>query len=48
MEPAYLYEMYVVAVCLMLLAFYKHKANIKRLLNGTENKLSVGKHKKEK
>ena len=48
MEPAYLYEMYVVAVCLMLLAFYKHKANIKRLLNGTENKLSVGKHKNEK
>ena len=48
MEPAYLYEMYAVAACLMLLAFYKHKANIKRLLNGTENKLSVGKHKKEK
>ena len=48
MEPAYLYEMYAVVACLMLLAFYKHKANIKRLLNGTENKLSVGKHKKEK
>ena len=48
MEPAYLYEMYAVAACLMLLAFYKHKANIKRLLNGTENKLSVGKHKNEK
>ena len=48
MEPAYLYEMYAVAACLMLLAYYKHKANIKRLLNGTENKLSVGKHKNEK
>ena len=48
MEPAYLYEMYAVAACLMLLAFYKHKSNIKRLLNGTENKLSVGKHKNEK
>lgn len=41
-----LYEMYAVAAFLMVLAFYKHRENIKRLLSGTENKLSVGKHKK--
>lgn len=39
----YVYEMYAVAAFLMLSAFYKHKENIKRLLSGTENKLSVGK-----
>lgn len=43
MESGYLYEMYVIAGFLMLLAFYKHRENIKRLLTGTENKLSVGK-----
>lgn len=41
----YLYEMYAIAAFLMLSAFFKHKANIKRLLSGTENKLSVGKSK---
>lgn len=40
-----LIEMYVIAALLMISAFYKHKENIKRLLNGTENKLSVGKNK---
>lgn len=38
-----LYEMYGIAVFLVLSAFFKHRANIKRLINGTENKLSVGK-----
>lgn len=42
-DNAYLWEMYVVAGLLMLSAFYKHRANIKRLLNGTENKLGSGK-----
>ena len=41
----YLYEMYGIAVFLMALAFFKHRANIKRLMTGTENKLSVGKSK---
>lgn len=41
-----LYEMYVIVFLLTVLAFYKHKENIKRLLNGTENKLSFGKSKK--
>ena len=39
----YLYEMYGIAAFLMLSAFFKHRENIKRLLTGTENKLSVGK-----
>ena len=42
-QPPYLYEMYAVAAFLMLSAFYKHRANIQRLLSGTENKLSFGK-----
>lgn len=42
---AHLMEMYIIAALLMLSAFYKHKENIKRLLAGTENKLSVGKNK---
>lgn len=33
-----LYEMYAIAVFLMISAFYKHRANIKRLMSGTENK----------
>lgn len=38
-----LYEMYAITVGLMLMAFYRHRANIKRLLNGTENKFGAGK-----
>ena len=40
-----LYEMYGIAAFLMVSAFFKHRANIKRLMSGTENKLSVGKSK---
>lgn len=39
----YLWEMYLVAALLMVSAFYKHRENIKRLLNGTENKLGSSK-----
>ena len=42
-KTPYLYEMYGIAAFLMLSAFYKHKANIVRLMNGTENKISIGK-----
>ena len=42
-KPPYRYEMYGIAAFLMLSAFYKHKANIVRLMNGTENKISIGK-----
>lgn len=39
MESMLLYELYGITIFLMLSAFYKHKDNIKRLLNGTENKI---------
>ena len=45
MESVYLYEMYAVAGFLALLAIWKHRANIQRLMNGTENKISFGKKK---
>ena len=45
MTQAHLNEMYVVAACLALLAFYKHRENIKRLLAGTERKTYLH-HKK--
>ena len=38
-----LYEFYVIAVILAALAFYRHRANIKRLLTGTENKTDIRK-----
>ena len=43
-EQIVLNEMYVIAAFLMILAFIRHRANIQRLLNGTENK--IGKSKK--
>ena len=39
----YLHEIYAIAVLLVISAFFKHRENIRRLLSGTENKLSVGK-----
>jgi len=44
-EQAVLNEMYVIAAFLMILAFIRHRANIKRLLSGTENKIGQGKKK---
>lgn len=44
----HLYEIYIIGALLVISAFYKHKENIKRLLSGTENKLSVGKGKNKK
>ncbi len=40
-----LWEMYGIAALLLISAVFKHRANIRRLLSGTENKLSVGKKK---
>lgn len=40
-----LYEMYAIAAVLMLMAFWRHRANIQRLMNGTENKIGAGKKK---
>ena len=45
MTQPHLNEMYVVALLLALLAFYKHKDNIKRLLSGTERKTYLKKKK---
>ena len=38
-----LYEFYGIAAVLVILAFIRHAANIKRLLTGTENKINVWK-----
>lgn len=38
-----LYEYYALAIALALLAIWRHRANIQRLLNGTENKTDVRK-----
>lgn len=46
MLPSRCYELYVVLFLLTVLAWYRHKANIKRLISGTENKF--GAKKKEK
>ncbi len=43
MEQAQLYELYIVVGLLTVLAFYRHRANIGRLLHGTENKLEFKK-----
>lgn len=39
MSQAHLTEFYIVAVLLACMAIYRHRANIKRLLNGTESKI---------
>lgn len=38
-----LYEYYAIAIVLAILAIWRHRANIQRLLNGTENKTDVRK-----
>jgi len=38
MEQRYLNEMYIAAILLACLAFYKHRENIKRIIHGEENK----------
>ena len=39
MSQAHLNEFYLVAALLAVMAIYRHRANIKRLLNGTEHKV---------
>jgi glycerol-3-phosphate acyltransferase PlsY len=46
-EPRYLPEVYVVGAAFSLLALWRHRANIKRLLTGTENKFGMSKKEKE-
>lgn len=38
MPAEYLYEMYIIVVLLTILAVWKHRENIRRLLSGTERK----------
>ena len=45
MPAPILHEMYIVAILLMALAFWRHRQNIVRLLNGTENKFGMKKEK---
>lgn len=37
------YEMYAVAAAMMLLAYWRHRQNIVRLIHGNENKIFLGK-----
>ena len=47
MEQCYLNEIYVVAVLLAILAVWKHRSNIGRLIAGNENKTYIAGKKKE-
>lgn len=40
-------EMYIIAACLALLAFWKHRSNIGRLIHGNERKTYLSKKNKE-
>lgn len=42
-DTAYLPEFYIVSACFTAMALWRHKANIVRLLNGTENKFHMKK-----
>lgn len=46
MSQAHLYELYAVAAALTIMAYYKHRENIVRLIKGEERKTYL-KHKKE-
>ncbi|MCI8598983.1 MAG: glycerol-3-phosphate 1-O-acyltransferase PlsY [Lachnospiraceae bacterium] len=39
LSQGHLYEMYAVTACMVVMAFYQHKSNIRQLLNGTERKI---------
>lgn len=47
MDGAHTIELYAVMTCLTLLAVYRHRANISRLMKGTENKIFLGKSGKK-
>lgn len=48
MDRPHTMELYGVMAALTLLAFYRHRANIVRLLKGTENKIFLGKSGEKK
>jgi len=45
LPPPYLYEWYGIVIVVSVVAIYKHKANIVRLIHHEENKLSFSKNK---
>ncbi len=45
MTPAQRTEMYIIVAVLTALAFFQHRTNLKRLANGTENTVWMGKKK---
>lgn len=45
MSAAYRYELYILVLLITILAWYRHKENIKRLLAGTENTFGSGRKK---
>lgn len=45
LSSQYKYEIYILAGIIMVMAIVRHRANIGRLLNGTENKFSFSKQK---
>lgn len=47
MDAGHTMELYGVMAVLTVLAFYRHRANISRLLKGTENKIFLGKSGKK-
>lgn len=47
LEGAALVEFYIVSACFTAMALWRHRANIKRLLNGTENKFGTKKEEKK-
>ena len=46
MDQSHMLELYVVMAFLTVLALFRHKKNIQRLLNGTESRIYLGKKKK--
>lgn len=44
-DAAYLPEFYIVSACFTAMALWRHRANIRRLLTGTENKFGLKKEK---
>ena len=47
MDSAHITEMYLVMAALTALAFFRHRANIGRLIKGTESKIYLGKSQKK-
>ena len=48
MDASHMMEMYAVMGGMTALAFFRHRANVGRLLKGTENRIYLGKSKNKK